>query len=74
MSELFPLEDPEGHRWVRPTGPLCPNCSCCRSYVCEGKEWAKHPWPNGAPVTPCPCEQAHWAELVERAKKRGDES
>lgn len=70
MSELIPLEDPEGHRWVRPAGPLCPNCSCCRAFVCESKEWSLYPWPNGVPELSCPCEQAHWDELVERARKR----
>lgn len=36
---MIPLEDPEGHRWVRPANPDCPNCDCCTAVLCErGRE------------------------------------
>ena len=59
MSDLSPLEDPEGHRWVRPQSAPCPNCPCCRAFVCERKEWAKYP--AAGPQRrwrPCPCDAA----------------
>lgn len=63
MSELPPLEDPEGHRWVRPRAKECPDCPCCRAFVCESKEWSLYDAPETRPAKPCPCEQAflsHW--------------
>ncbi|EOD66875.1 hypothetical protein [Amycolatopsis vancoresmycina] len=27
-------EDPDGHRWVRPESPACPNCKCCSDQLC----------------------------------------
>lgn len=32
---LPPLEDPEGHQWVRPASPPCPHCDCCSAELCQ---------------------------------------
>lgn len=28
-------DDPEGHRWVSPPSPDCPNCDCCTEILCS---------------------------------------
>jgi hypothetical protein len=60
---LPPLEDPEGHRWVRPASPPCPHCECCSEDLCElSNERAslcRHISDKGPDVDPrvatCPC-------------------
>lgn len=64
MSELMPLEDPEGHRWVRPRSEECPDCPCCRAFVCERREWQLFPSPETRPGVPCPCEWAYREETA----------
>lgn len=31
----FIPEDPDGHRWVTPKNPDCPNCQCCTDFLCS---------------------------------------
>jgi len=33
-SDWIP-EDPDGHRWVTPKSPDCPNCECCTDFLCS---------------------------------------
>lgn len=65
MSTLLPLEDPDGHRWVRPTSAPCPNCVCCREFVCVQQRWSEFTAWETYPTRPCPCEMAHLKELSE---------
>lgn len=64
-SDLPPLhlEDPEGHRWVRPASPPCPRCECCSEDLCqlsnERATLCSHVSDIGPDVDPrvesCPC-------------------
>jgi hypothetical protein len=56
-------EDPDGHRWVTPASPDCPDCDCCTAVLCErakGERMACR-WfvgnkgPGTADVSGCPC-------------------
>ena len=63
MDDLPFLEDPEGHRWVRPAGPPCPHCECCSEHLCELSNergsLCRHLSDKGPDVDPrvasCPC-------------------
>jgi len=55
-------EDPDGHRWVTPASPDCPNCECCSSFLCDtAKErdsschWVGNPGPGVMDLRRCPC-------------------
>lgn len=71
MSTLSPLFDPDGHRWVRPGSPPCPNCQCCSAALCEKARNAYTLDQNCAyhgerslwdQLTACPCPRAAWSD------------
>lgn len=37
-----PLDDPDGHWWLSPAQPACPDCDCCTARLCE--RGRRHPF------------------------------